>query len=61
MPIYEYICNACRKEFSILSVSAARTKAVCPHCGSVEVTKKLSSFSCSLPTGFSGGTFSGGG
>lgn len=45
MPIYEYTCGSCKKEFEELLRSAAAEKTVrCPECGSPKVTRKLSVF-----------------
>lgn len=62
MPIYEYICNSCKKSFSLLQkVGSSEKDTVCPECGSRDVRKKISSFSCcgslplSSPSSFSGG------
>ncbi|MFN3396471.1 MAG: FmdB family zinc ribbon protein [Thermodesulfovibrionales bacterium] len=62
MPIYEYTCNKCNKSFSLLQkVGSSEKDTVCPNCGSKEVKKKISSFSChasfslSSPSTFSGG------
>jgi len=42
MPIYEYSCNACHRDFETL----VRTDSVpdCPGCGSTDLAKKLSVF-----------------
>jgi len=39
MPLYEYYCDACRKEFSATMTIGEhdRTKAACPGCGSRDV------------------------
>ncbi len=42
MPIFEYACRVCDKEFEVL-VSASR-KAACPDCGSLRLEKKFSAF-----------------
>ncbi len=67
MPIYEYICDTCKKSFSLLQkVGATEKDTTCPKCGSQSVKKKLSLFSCACPidsepassrtpSGFSGG------
>jgi len=45
MPLYEFACSACDKEFELLVASARwEGKAACPHCGSKKLTKKLSVF-----------------
>jgi len=67
MPIYEYTCNKCHDNFALLqSVEAAGKGTKCPRCGSTEVKKLISPFSCSLSpdSGSSAGGspgFSGGG
>lgn len=42
MPIFEYKCNTCQKEFEILTVSSKQDEVVCPDCGSKKVQKLLS-------------------
>lgn len=67
MPIYEYICQGCKENFSKLqSISSSQEGIACPACGSLEIKKIISAFGvCSagpasspLPAGGSG--FSGG-
>lgn len=58
MPIYEYICNRCGHVFDVLRLYSSGDSVTCPSCGAGDVAKKLSAFSCSLP---SGGAFNGGG
>jgi len=41
MPIYEYRCNQCEREFEKY-VQGAQTAAVCPACTSERVTRRLS-------------------
>ncbi|HEX8947367.1 MAG TPA: zinc ribbon domain-containing protein [Dissulfurispiraceae bacterium] len=62
MPIYEYSCNKCSEIFAVFqSVNADEKEAKCPKCGSGDVKKKISSFSCcsinggAMPSGASGG------
>ena len=46
MPIYEYRCNSCSKEFSQLFLNPKEIdKARCRFCNSKNITKLLSSFS----------------
>ena len=49
MPIYEYTCKACGKEFELLV--RPDTQVACPGCDSVEIEKMLS-----LPAVQSSGT-----
>ncbi|HAM53776.1 MAG TPA: FmdB family transcriptional regulator [Nitrospiraceae bacterium] len=42
MPIYEYRCNACEKDFEKLVYNNQTIH--CPKCGSDDVRKKLSTF-----------------
>jgi putative FmdB family regulatory protein len=47
MPIYEYKCQKCNEQFSLLqSLYPEDTSTECPKCGSKEVKKALSAFSC---------------
>jgi putative FmdB family regulatory protein len=46
MPIYEYRCNQCKKEFSQLLLNPKEIgKVKCKFCNSSNLTKLLSSFS----------------
>jgi len=43
MPLYEYRCNNCAREFEkIVSFSEADLKQQCPSCGSSQTNKKIS-------------------
>ncbi len=42
MPLYEYACKKCGKDFELLVNS--QTKIVCEYCGSADVEKKMSTF-----------------
>lgn len=47
MPIYEYSCTKCNESFSVFqSVNASEKDTKCPKCGSNDVKKKVSAFSC---------------
>ena len=45
MPIFEYTCNACQKEFERLVFKGDDSNVACPACKSNEVTKKMSATS----------------
>ena len=40
MPIYEYLCDDCEKEFEELVFGDP--KVICPHCGSARTGKLMS-------------------
>jgi putative FmdB family regulatory protein len=44
MPLYEFACADCEKDFELLVNSTRWQGAKCPHCGSGKLTKKLSVF-----------------
>jgi putative FmdB family regulatory protein len=44
MPIYEYVCTRCEKEFEKL-LWRSDDPVECPACGAPEVKRRLSSFS----------------
>lgn len=47
MPIYEYACKKCNEIFAVFqSITAGEQDTKCPKCGSADVKKKMSSFSC---------------
>ncbi len=63
MPLYEYICEKCKAEFVLLQkVGTSEKDTECPRCGSKELKKKVSSFSCSIGGSYSfgSGSYSGG-
>lgn len=47
MPIYEYACRACGRQFEHLLLPAAQTEPVCPDCGGHDLEKLLSGFALS--------------
>lgn len=52
MPIYEYICMKCNEKFSVLrSIHSSGKDTECSMCGSRDVKKALSSFSCVSASG----------
>ncbi len=47
MPSYDYICRACKKEFTIfltLKEAEAHPGVFCPECKSDKVEKKFTAF-----------------
>ncbi len=45
MPIYEYLCGACKQEFEEFHrTMSARDSTACPACGSNETERKMSVF-----------------
>ena len=48
MPIFEFLCPACNRIYSFLSLSAPPSrKPVCPRCGATDLTRVPSSFAVS--------------
>lgn len=45
MPVYEYHCDKCGKDFDLFVRSASqRSEPECPRCGSAKVKKAVSLF-----------------
>jgi len=42
MPVYEYICPSCKKEFEEIQKFSDPPLKKCPHCGGKKVQKKMS-------------------
>ncbi len=60
MPVYEYHCEACQKKFGALQpMSAPNTGAPCPHCGSTNTRRLLSTFASKVASLFGGPATSG--
>jgi len=63
MPIYEYMCESCNENFSLLQwISSPEEDTACPKCGSKNIKKMISPFSCSCSTdseSSGGGSYSG--
>ncbi len=53
MPIYEYKCNGCGKEFETLVMG--KTEPECPGCDSRDLTRLMSACGYVSKTGGSGG------
>ncbi|MBF0273917.1 MAG: zinc ribbon domain-containing protein [Nitrospinae bacterium] len=45
MPIYEYICEECNKQFEKMIFSQEDNNVNCPTCSSIKVSKQFSTFS----------------
>ncbi len=46
MPIFEFKCEACGREFERVVFGSDEQSAPCPECGSDNTKKQLSVFSC---------------
>lgn len=45
MPLYEYVCQRCRRRFEVLQrVGEGSEGLVCPDCGASELEKQFSTF-----------------
>ncbi len=64
MPFYEYVCEACGRDFVLLqSITAKAEDTACPYCDAKKAKKSLSKFSslggehsaCSVGSGWGGG------
>ena len=42
MPIYEYRCNQCKKDFERLVFAGEEKNVVCPACKGRDIEKKMS-------------------
>ena len=60
MPIYEYRCKQCEREFEKY-VPGAATAVACPACASEQVMRKLSVFGLKTAGAFQPAANSGGG
>lgn len=59
MPIYEYACPGCGREFQKrVSMSSADERQDCPHCGGTHARRQLSLIARSAPSGGSSRSFS---
>lgn len=46
MPFYEYVCEACGKDFALLQSMAAKVEdTICPYCSEKKAKKTISKFS----------------
>jgi putative FmdB family regulatory protein len=44
MPMFEFQCHECGKDFERLVFASETGKVACPHCGSEQTGRKLSVF-----------------
>ena len=45
MPLFEFVCTTCEKDFEeLVRSSSAIDEVTCPVCGSTQVKKKISKF-----------------
>jgi putative FmdB family regulatory protein len=49
MPILEYACKACGRQFEFLKLPATTTAPVCPDCQSGDLERLLSGFAVNTP------------
>lgn len=56
MPIFEFVCKDCNQLFEQLIFNAHLEGVTCPSCGSLQVRKKMSTFSSK--SGGDGSSFS---
>lgn len=42
MPIYEYRCNDCKKEFEVIQKFSDKPATKCPHCSGKKVERLIS-------------------
>jgi putative FmdB family regulatory protein len=57
MPIFEYVCQECKKRFETLVYGSQKAK--CPHCGSNKLDPQLSVFAVSGKSSSASGTSAG--
>jgi putative FmdB family regulatory protein len=45
MPVYDYLCTDCHKEFEkVLTLDQHEKQVTCPHCGSKNVEQEAKAF-----------------
>lgn len=44
MPVYEYICNSCRRKVSLYQQGFSSNPSLCPHCGNSKLERIFSTF-----------------
>ena len=59
MPIYEYMCDSCRKRSSALLARFSSPDPVCPECGKPTLRRLVSTFATVSSGEGDGGDFAG--
>jgi putative FmdB family regulatory protein len=55
MPLFEYKCKKCGRTTEFLERGSARSRHVCPECGSTDLQKLFSTFSTGRSDSKAGG------
>lgn len=55
MPIYEYLCNKCGKNFEYLQMGGDGSGIQCPHCQSGDISRLMSCFATGAGQGGASG------
>ncbi|UCG81710.1 MAG: zinc ribbon domain-containing protein [Desulfobacterales bacterium] len=50
MPLYEFWCPKCKKEFELIVFSSDKGSIKCPKCGASKPERRLSVFSSKIST-----------
>jgi putative FmdB family regulatory protein len=56
MPIFDFSCNECGKNFDVMISNSDKDKVRCPQCSSAKVVQKLSLFNTGSGNSSSSGT-----
>jgi len=52
MPLYEYVCEDCRKDFTLLQpTDVDKSQTACPECGQKNVRHNFSTFAAKIEGG----------
>jgi putative FmdB family regulatory protein len=55
MPIFEFRCHQCGKEFERIVFSSGEANVTCPQCGSESTERIMSVFACAASPKMDGG------